>query len=628
MAFNFNWSPLIADTDRAREMLTAALNKSPKPPIIVDDIIVTELNLGSTPPVLEILEIGDLAEDRFRGIFKMTYSGDAFLTLKTKVQANPLNTYLSTKPSFASPQPLAAASSLTIPLQITLSDIRLSGFVILVFSRQKGITIVFRNDPLESLKVSSTFDSIPFIRDYLQKEIERQLRGLFMEDLPAILHRMSLRLCSTDYQELVDEINTEQTDEVAPIDPLASPAHDPVDAFGNPIDERDLAFSMNDPSEVHASFSSKNMLRLAALNESQRTLSLFTPSLGDTVYRAWAGAAERGEHSGLNTPLTLSSLSRVNSFTNVHAVRSSASSVSDGSDSGTSSRPSLHTYGSSFHGLGAGRSRSTHRKRNKRVINLRGDRNGSDTASVSTETSTPPPTIAISDTCSVILEEKAEELATPPRSPQRPVRFREQPQRPKLEPIAVAQSSEEVSRASSSLSEQPEFTTSLPQRPRLDRGHGDILPPSSRAATVSPPLMNPYTSLHHPAPSTSSTSSALPLLRSYSLDKLAFHNPHVSSPLASSTSPPPSQIYSHPLNPSSPTSFDGFSMGSSGGILEQAWMLKMAREIARRVEEEQQKAVSKAAEANRPHNSANSSKSAGFWERSEELDDAPPAYAA
>lgn len=67
-------------------MLTTALNKSPKPPIIVDDILVNELNLGSVPPELEILEVGDLAEDRFRGIFKMCYSGDAFLTLQTRVQ--------------------------------------------------------------------------------------------------------------------------------------------------------------------------------------------------------------------------------------------------------------------------------------------------------------------------------------------------------------------------------------------------------------------------------------------------------------------------------------------------------------------------------------------------------------
>lgn len=102
MAFNFNWSPLTADAgfyERARDLLTTALNKSPKPPIIVDDIFVTEFNLGSVPPDLEILEIGDLAEDRFRGIFKMCYSGDAFLTLATRVQVRLFQHFLSYAPS-------------------------------------------------------------------------------------------------------------------------------------------------------------------------------------------------------------------------------------------------------------------------------------------------------------------------------------------------------------------------------------------------------------------------------------------------------------------------------------------------------------------------------------------------
>jgi len=106
MAFNFNWSPLTADADfykRAQEMLTTALNKSPKPPIIVDDILVNELNLGSVPPELEILEIGDLAEDRFRGIFKMCYSGDAFLTLKTRVQVRPTATHHIPSSEFSTP---------------------------------------------------------------------------------------------------------------------------------------------------------------------------------------------------------------------------------------------------------------------------------------------------------------------------------------------------------------------------------------------------------------------------------------------------------------------------------------------------------------------------------------------
>lgn len=44
--------------------------------------------MGTCPPELEILEIGDLAEDRFRGIFKMRYHGDAEIVLQTKVQVN------------------------------------------------------------------------------------------------------------------------------------------------------------------------------------------------------------------------------------------------------------------------------------------------------------------------------------------------------------------------------------------------------------------------------------------------------------------------------------------------------------------------------------------------------------
>ena len=38
------------------------------------------------PPELEIRDIGDLAVDHFRGIFRLTYAGDAHLVLKTKVQ--------------------------------------------------------------------------------------------------------------------------------------------------------------------------------------------------------------------------------------------------------------------------------------------------------------------------------------------------------------------------------------------------------------------------------------------------------------------------------------------------------------------------------------------------------------
>ena len=590
----------MADTSRARDMLTTALNKSPKPPIIVDDIIVTELNLGTTPPELEILEIGDLAEDRFRGIFKMSYSGDAFLTLKTKVQANPLKTYLSNKPDFASPQPLAASSGLTIPLQITLSNIRLSGFVILVFSKQKGLTLVFRNDPLESLKVSSTFDSIPFVRDYLQKEIEGQLRVLFMEDLPAIIHRLSLRLWSSEFQELETEERLEPKDDsTAPIDPLATPPQDAIDAFGNPLNESQItALSLDSNGEIHASFSQKNMVRLAALSESQRTLSLFTPGIRDAVFRAWAGHPDRSE-SGAATPgLTQGSLSRIQStFGSMKSGASSVASGSTGNDT-QSSRPSLATsYSMSGLTLGANRSRTGQiRKRKKRVVDLRKHKDGAESSGMSTETSTPLPSTYASETSSTIPEEpEAEaELVTPPPTPVKG-RF---------------ESSRGYDVGSSSKG-QDSTDTLLPSAPIASQA-----PNNSRAKQPQPPQATEIEDFAPLPPSRSARGSKRPSLSRVSLRQAQ----QSTSPLLRSLSFDKVSALSSP-----PDSVDA---SGSGGILEQAWMMKMAQEIARKVQEEKDRSDRERSRS--PRDQPQSSKAAaagGLWAGEEDVD-APPAYVA
>jgi distribution and morphology protein 34 len=598
MAFNFNWSPLMADTSRAREMLTAALNKYPKPPIIVDDIIVTELNLGETPPDLEILEIGDLAEDRFRGIFKMSYTGDAFLTLKTRVQANPLNTYLSTKPSFTSPQPLAAASGLTIPLQITLSDIRLSGFVILVFSKQKGLTLVFRNDPLESLKVSSTFDSIPFVRDYLQREIEKQLRNLFMEDLPAILHKLSLRLWSPEYRELDDRLMEAADDTTIPVDPLASPPQDPVDWLGVPYDESQVpAYSLDAGGEYHASFSQKNLLRLAALTESHRTLALFTPPIRDAVFRAWAGASERGV-SGFQTPIhTAPTMSRMSSYLGSVASTSSVRSET-GSDS--SARPTLSTSTSyTFHGTTSSRAGGyghRQRKAKKRVINLRRPAPTSEAvlSDSGTETSTPEPSVAPSSAPSVIYEDQQDDLITPPRTPDKQ-HFRRRAS--SLDDIDATPRASIVlpnNRARNALPEEDERIPH-PTPPAYTLPEPVVIHESKSRTRARPPPISSKTSV----PLASTSSVAPSLLRTLSTDKIAFGQ-------------------------MSPSAYSP-SEGSSGGILEQAWMNKIAREIARKVKEEQEK------------DERHRVMSAQGGQKRRELDDersldgmseAPPAYAA
>ena len=462
------------------------------------------------------------------------------MSMLNEDKANPLNTYLSTRPSFASPEPLAAAAGLTIPLKITLSNIKLSAFIILVFSKQKGLTLVFRNDPLESLKVSSTFDSIPFVRDYLQRTIESQLRTLLMDEVPAIIHRLSLRLWVPEYREKEEveparDISSQEPAE-EPADPLASPPQDPVDLSGRPLDANHLvSLSLDSATETNSLFSSKNLIRLASLADSQRTLSLFTPSMQDVVYRAWSGSMERGESTGLYSPLS-PPLSRKHSLL---AGSSMASAFSDSSAYG-SSRPPLSSFGTSFSGSSfGGKHGRTGRKRKHRVVNLRKPKTDSDDGASISDSATVSSKTSDSGQPLSIPEERELELVTPPMSPEKP----RQP-----------------------LQESPsKLSEATPRPPRREKEKQPIpleLPPqdpnsistSARSSTTLParPPLRPnryFQSFQIPSEK----------------DSLQYSSTGGYSSLAA----PFPYMESHP-----------------GGILEQAWMMKMAGEIARRVQEQ------------------------------------------
>lgn len=255
---------------------------------------------------------------------------------------------------------------------MTLSDIKLSAFIIVVFSKQKGLTIVFRNDPLESLKVSSTFDSIQFVRDYLQKTIEGKLRDLMMDELPAIIHRLSLRLWCPDQQPREDE--TAQENSEPAVDPFASPPQDAVDANGNLLDPSEISsLSLDGGPEVQTLFSQKNLVRLATLSDCNRTMSLFTPSLRDVVFRAWAGSQEKQD--SMSPSLATPSLTKAHSFqgNSTTYTFSDTSSLDQGYMS--PSRPSMVNLHSATTGLslGSGRNSRSHagRKKKTRVVNLR-----------------------------------------------------------------------------------------------------------------------------------------------------------------------------------------------------------------------------------------------------------------
>ena len=282
------------------------------------------------------------------------------------------------------------------------------------------------------MRVSSTFDGIPFVRDYLQRVIESQLRALLMDELPLIIHRLSLRLFVPEYKEKEDQELSRKglasTVEEKPVDPLASPPQDPVDAAGNPLDQNDIAsLSLDSTSEMHALFSQKNILRLSALTDSHKTLSLFTPSIRDAVFRAWTGPIERGESSssGKATPASAPTLTRAHTFNGSNSTTYTFTNNTERPP--LASRQSLSTLGSTAANLGLGSksSKPKGRKRKHRVVNLRKKvttADGEELESISGDSNTNSETLSStqSDPLAQPLTpgRNVGELVTPPSSPE------------------------------------------------------------------------------------------------------------------------------------------------------------------------------------------------------------------
>ncbi|GME85041.1 unnamed protein product [Ambrosiozyma monospora] len=225
MSFKINWDHIEKKnlSTTTIELLEEVLNSGKRPSILSSDIKIVDLSFGEIAPDFEILEIGDLANDKFRGIFKFKYYGDASITVNTKVSASPLKNYsdtfsdtildennvnyknmsyeLNDLTGFIKPEFNLSDCDFDIPLNLTLSKFRLSSIIVVVFSKTKGLTLVFKNDPLESIEVSSTFDRIKPIAEFLQKKIEAQIGDLFKELLPSILYKFSLKYTSQSFDQ-------------------------------------------------------------------------------------------------------------------------------------------------------------------------------------------------------------------------------------------------------------------------------------------------------------------------------------------------------------------------------------------------------------------------------------------
>ncbi|PWA00471.1 hypothetical protein BB558_003490 [Smittium angustum] len=206
MSFKFKWGNFSNElVEETKVLLTNAINKNSSvlPPNLVAEI---------KAPVLEILEVVDLNQDYFKAIFKMTYDGDMKLVFQTLLQANPLSEQPSSIPTAPSMGIQFAQAPLIVPMFLKISDLVLKGIIVLAVSKRSGVTLVFKNEPLVSVKVSSSFDNVRSIQRKLQLTIENVLRKLFHEELPKIVHVMSMNEINRNEAKLEQERlrNTEE----------------------------------------------------------------------------------------------------------------------------------------------------------------------------------------------------------------------------------------------------------------------------------------------------------------------------------------------------------------------------------------------------------------------------------
>lgn len=381
-----------------------------------------------------------------------------------------------------------------------------------------------------------------------------------MEEVPAIIHRLSLRLWVPEYSAKEDEEllqgRRESTTEERVIDPFASPPQDPLIQSDDPLDSPQVTALSIEPGSEYSSFSQKNMLRLAALTDSHRTLSLFTPSIRDAVFRAWAGPTERGEVPGVTPPLSTPMgppLSRMQSYTGAGST-----TYTFGEPLHNSARPVLSTFNSAASGLSLGSSRHAKahagRKRKNRVVNLRRTKgDGDDSASVSegSTMSTAASSAASEIGDRPVLDDIRPEPVTPSRSPSNRVKF---------------QSTYENTDRDITPTQRRPFTPTKPP-PVSSLGKQEESDLVDSPASSRPQSRRPAPFVHQP-------------YRPHQ-DLATSHTYPQEKPDSDSDSP----LFTRRTGQSSISPKPLFETPTSG-ILERAWMMKMAGEVARRVEDE------------------------------------------
>jgi len=153
------------------------------------------------PPEIEILSISDasLPHDAFGAAISIVYDGNASIQLETVVQVNRINGTASHHSSRTLKRIgiLCAQRQLNVPIKLTISQIKLAGILVIDKSKD-SLDVRFSNDPIKSVQITSTFDSLPPAQKVVKRVVEGRLRDFLLVHLPLISQKMHAPLLFLD----------------------------------------------------------------------------------------------------------------------------------------------------------------------------------------------------------------------------------------------------------------------------------------------------------------------------------------------------------------------------------------------------------------------------------------------
>lgn len=128
-------------------------------------------------------EILALSDSGFGGIFHVVYDGGFDIRIETAVNLNVCSNSTQKDGKFWGMNTLSAHIPYITPVSLSVSNLKLDGRIVLEYSKEKGISYSFHNDPFKSIDISVDFVYFEFVKKIINDHLESTIKSFISNSL-------------------------------------------------------------------------------------------------------------------------------------------------------------------------------------------------------------------------------------------------------------------------------------------------------------------------------------------------------------------------------------------------------------------------------------------------------------